>query len=455
MQGIGVSRPLPPMLTESAAAPTPYAVSRDGLGSLSACAPLREAIAAGIAGGEPVALIYAQPHDVSLVARGLGAKAAERLLDHMGRRLTAVTGPAGLVARTADDAFAILVRGIGADADTRARAHDTAERVLDLLNAPFAIGGTEIALESSLGVAVHPHAGATVEQLCHAAELARHEARADGGGIAVHHAGTPDAFESLTAAARLRRAIERDELELHWQGIHRVSDRRLMGTEALVRWRHPDIGLVAPGAFIPLAERTGIIESIGDWVLRELCRQAAVWEAEGLVPKIGMNVSPRQLRRRGYAARLAAEVAAHGVAPERIVFELTESAWVRSGEDLLPVFANVRDAGFTFAIDDFGAGYSSLSRLRDLPADIIKIDRGFLHGVPTDPVATEILLGILRVAAAHGADVTVEGVETEEQLALLEGHGFRFLQGFLLSRPVPAEEFGAALRTSIVPGRAR
>ena len=126
----------------------------------------------------------------------------------------------------------------------------------------------------------------------------------------------------------------------------------------------------------PLAERTGIIEALGDWVLRALCRQAAAWEAEGLTPKLGMNVSPRQLRRRGYAARLAAEVAAHGIAPERIVFELTESAWVRSGEALLPVFAAVRDAGFTFAIDDFGAGYSSLSRLRDLPADIIKVDRG-------------------------------------------------------------------------------
>jgi EAL domain-containing protein (putative c-di-GMP-specific phosphodiesterase class I) len=455
MQGIGVRRPLLLMLTESAAAPTPHAVHRDGVGALSTCTRVCEAIGAGIARREPMALLYAQPHDVTLVAGGLGPEAAERLLDHMGRRLAAVAGPAGTVARTADDAFAILIPGIAADGDTTARAHDAAEHVLDVLNAPFAIGGAEIALEASIGVAVHPHDGATVAQLCRAAELARHEARADGGGIALHHAGTPDAFESLTAAARLRRAIERDELELHWQGIHRVSDRRLMGTEALVRWRHPDIGLLGPGAFIPLAERTGIIEALGDWVLRELCRQAAAWEAEGLVPKVGMNVSPRQLRRRGYAARLAAEVAAHGIAPERIVFELTESAWVRSGEDLLPVFANVRDAGFTFAIDDFGAGYSSLSRLRDLPADIIKIDRGFLHDVPSDPVATEILLGILRVAAAHGADVTVEGVETEEQLALLEGHGFRFLQGFLLSRPVPTEEFGAALRSTIVPGRGR
>src|SRR3954452_3511240 len=435
------------MLTESAS----HALSRDGLGPLQSPAGLPAAIGTG----EPVAVISAQPHDVAVVAGALGSEAAERLLDHMGRRLAGVAGPAGTVVRTAEDAFALVVVGLGAEADAPNRAHDAAERVLDALTQPFTIAGAELSVDASVGVSVHPHDGATVEQLSRAADLARHEARADGGGIVLHHAGTPKPFDSLTAAARLRRAIERDELELHWQGIHRVSDRRLMGTEALVRWRHPDIGLVAPGAFIPLAERTGIIEALGDWVLRALCRQAAAWQAEGLVPKIGMNISPRQLRRRGSAARLAAEVAAHGIAPERIVFELTESAWVRSGEDLLPVFADVREAGFTFAIDDFGAGYSSLSRLRDLPADIIKVDRGFLHGGPGDPMATEILLGVLRVAAAHGADVTVEGVETEEHLALLENHGFRFLQGFLLSRPVPAEEFGAALRKAIVPDRAR
>jgi EAL domain-containing protein (putative c-di-GMP-specific phosphodiesterase class I) len=257
------------------------------------------------------------------------------------------------------------------------------------------------------------------------------------------------------AAARLRRAIERDELELHWQGIHRASDRRVMGSEALVRWRHPEVGMIYPGDFVPLAERTGIIEALGDWLMRAVCRQAAEWETRGLAPKLGMNVSPRQLRRRGFAARLADEVARHGIAPERIVFELTESAWVLSSDTLKPVLDEVGAAGMMFAVDDFGAGYSSLSRLRELPAEIIKIDRAFLRGAPADPQATEILLGILRIAAATGADVTVEGVETEEQLELLEAHGFRFLRGFLLSRPVPAEQFEPALRGAIVPERSR
>jgi EAL domain-containing protein (putative c-di-GMP-specific phosphodiesterase class I) len=327
--------------------------------------------------------------------------------------------------------------------------------VLDALNAPFSIAGDEIALDASVGVSVHPHHGTTIEHLCRGADLARHEAQADGGGVALHRAGAPDPFDRLMAAARLRRAIERDELVLHWQGIHRVSDRRVMGAEALVRWQHPDVGLIHPGDFVPLAERTGIIEALGDWVMRAICRQAAEWQSRGLAPKLGMNVSPRQLRRRGFAARLADEVARHGIAPDRFVFELTESAWVRSSETLRPVLDEVRAAGMMFAVDDFGAGYSSLSRLRELPAEIIKVDRAFLRGVPTDPQATEILLGILRVAAATGADVTVEGVETEEQLDLLEAHGCRFLQGFLLSRPVPAEQFESALRGTIVPERGR
>jgi EAL domain-containing protein (putative c-di-GMP-specific phosphodiesterase class I) len=438
-----------PTLAASAAAP--YAVYRDGLSGMAGCERLRAALAAPLLANEPAALIYALPHDTALVADGLGAAAVELLHDLIGRRLAGLAGPDDSVGRTADDAFVMVARDLGPN--PRVGAEEAAERVLDALNAPFSVAGAEIALDASVGVSVHPHDGVTVEHLCRGADLARHEAQADGGGIALHRAGAPDPFERLTAAARLRRAIERDELELHWQGIHRVTDRRVMGAEALVRWRHPEVGLIMPGDFIPLAERTGIIEALGDWVLRDVCRQAAEWQSRGLTPKLGMNVSPRQLRRRGFAARLAAEVARQGIAPDRIVFELTESAWVRSSSTLLPVIDEVRAAGMTFALDDFGAGYSSLSRLRELPAQIIKVDRAFMQRVPEDPQATEILLGVLRVAAACDADVTVEGVETQEQLALLAEHGYRFIQGFLLSRPVPADQFEPALRSDIVPER--
>jgi EAL domain-containing protein (putative c-di-GMP-specific phosphodiesterase class I) len=439
--------------TLAATTAAPYAVYNDGLSGLAACARLRAALTGPISASEPAALVYAIPHDIALVADGLGAAAVETLLDLIGRRLAGLAGQRDSVARTADDAFVLVFCDLAGDA--LIGAEEAAERVLDALNAPFSVDGAEIALDASVGVSVHPHQGLTIEHLCRGADLARHEAQADGGGVALHRAGAPDPFERLTAAARLRRAIERDELVLHWQGIHRVADRRVMGAEALVRWQHPDIGLIHPGDFVPLAERTGIIEALGDWVMRAVCRQAAEWESRGLAPKVGMNVSARQLRRRGFATRLAGEVARHGIAPERIIFELTESAWVRSSETLKPVLEEVRAAGMMFAVDDFGAGYSSLSRLRELPAEIIKVDRAFLRGVPDDPQASEILLGILRVAAATGADVTVEGVETEEQLALLDAHGFRLLQGFLLSRPVPAEQFEAALRGTIVPERSR
>jgi EAL domain-containing protein (putative c-di-GMP-specific phosphodiesterase class I) len=442
-----------PVATAAAPAALPYTVYNDGLSGLPGCARLRGALGAALAGGEPAALLYAMPHDTALVGDGLGLDAVSSLLDLMGRRLAGLLGPRDTLALTTDDSFVLIVRDIGPADRARVGAEEIAEHVLDALNAPFSVAGAELALDASVGVSVTPHDGVTIEHLCRGADLARHEARADGGGVALHHAGAPDPFERLLGAARLRRAIERDELELHWQGIHRVADRRVMGAEALVRWRHPERGLVMPGEFVPLAERTGIIESLGDWVMREVCRQAAEWQSRGLTPKLGMNISPRQLRRRGFAARLAAEVGRAGISPDRIVFELTESAWVRSSAGLMPVVEEVRAAGMMFALDDFGAGYSSLGRLAELPAHIIKVDRAFLRGVPDDPQATEILLGVLRVAAACGADVTVEGVETEEQLALLEAHGYRFLQGFLLSRPVPAEQFESALLSAIVPER--
>jgi predicted signal transduction protein with EAL and GGDEF domain len=442
------------MLTRSVptlAAPpaAPYAVYNDGLSGLSACARLRAALAGALAASEPAALVYAIPHDIALVSDGLGPAAVETLLDLIGGRLAGLAGPRDSVARTADDAFVLVFRDL--ESNALIGAEEAGERVLDALNAPFSVDGVEIALDASVGVSVHPHHGATIEHLCRGADLARHEAQADGGGVALHRAGAPDPFERLTAAARLRRAIERDELVLHWQGIHRVTDRRVMGSEALVRWNHPDVGLVYPGDFVPLAERTGIIEALGEWVMRAVCRQAADWETRGLAPKIGMNVSPRQLRRRGFAARLADEVARHGIGPERIVFELTESAWVRSSETLKPVLDEVRAAGMMFAVDDFGAGYSSLSRLREMPMDTLKIDRAFLRQVPENREAAAIGTAILSLARALGRSTVAEGVETEAQRDFLLEQECPLLQGFLLARPMPVGEVEKHITTELAP----
>jgi EAL domain-containing protein (putative c-di-GMP-specific phosphodiesterase class I) len=196
-------------------------------------------------------------------------------------------------------------------------------------------------------------------------------------------------------------------------------------------------------------------DPLGDWVLREVCRQARAWAEVGLKPNVGFNVSPRQLRRPDVARRFAEVVSAHGIEPGRFVLEITESAWSLEASRLLPVLGELRDAGFALAIDDFGAGYSSLWRLREFPVPIIKVDRAFLSGVPDDPQSTAVYSAILRLADACGCDVVAEGVETAEHAAFLTAGGCRIAQGFHFGRPVPAPEITAMLNAQIASDRRR
>jgi EAL domain-containing protein (putative c-di-GMP-specific phosphodiesterase class I) len=212
---------------------------------------------------------------------------------------------------------------------------------------------------------------------------------------------------------------------------------------------------VPPGDFIPVAERTGVIDALGDWVLREVCRQARDWADMGLKPNVGFNVSPRQLRRPEVAQRFAEVVRAHGIEPGRFVLEITESAWSLEASRLLPVLGELRTAGFALAIDDFGAGYSSLWRLRELPVQIIKVDRAFLSGVPEDPQGTAVYSAILGLADAVGCDVVAEGVERAEHAEYLAANGCRIAQGFHFSRPVPGREITALLQSQIAAERRR
>ena len=225
------------------------------------------------------------------------------------------------------------------------------------------------------------------------ADAAMYEAKSEGGGVTVYGADTADPLERLALAARLRRAIERGELELHYQPVCRARDGGVLGIEALVRWRDPERGLIPPVEFIPVAERAGVIDALGAWVLEAMCVQGAEWRDRGLHPNIGVNVSPRQLRRPGFAAWAADMVRRHEIDLSRFVFELTESAWSLEASRMLPVLREMRAQGLTLAIDDFGAGYSSLWRLRELPVQVIKVDRAFLVDVPSDPQACAVYVG--------------------------------------------------------------
>lgn len=263
----------------------------------------------------------------------------------------------------------------------------------------------------------------------------------------------PEARPSVSMAEALRRALASRELSLHYQPIYRLPNRELIGLEALTRWRRHDGGLVGPDEFIPIAETTGLIHVLGDWVLETLCAQAAEWEALGLRPNFGINVSPRQLERPGFVADFAAVVARAGLSPRRLIVELTESAWTVEASRTLGALEALTHASFSLALDDFGAGYSSLSRLHSLPVKVIKIDRSFLVDLPADPQACAIVEAILALATACGCDVVCEGVETEAQLDFLSTRGCRLAQGFGLGRPAPAEATTELLLAELAPDR--
>jgi diguanylate cyclase (GGDEF)-like protein len=414
-------------------------------------AALAEAVAEARVGGTAVALAYVDLNDFKRVNDTLGHDMGDRLLREVAARLRRAVRPGDLLARRGGDEFLVLLRGLPLLA--AAEAEVVGQRVCDLLAMPFTLGAAELLVDASIGVSVFPGDADGPTSLVEHADAAMYEAKSSGGGVAVYGAHTADPLERLALAARLRRAIERGELELHYQPVCRASDGVIMGVESLVRWRDPERGLIPPGDFIPVAERTGVVDALGDWVLEETCRQTAEWNAAGMQPNTGVNVSPRQLRRAGFPGRVEAMVAEYGIDRSRFVLELTESAWSLEASRVMPVLHDLRARGFALAIDDFGAGYSSLWRLRELPVQIIKVDRAFLTGVPDDSDACAIYEAIMQLADTVHCDVVAEGVETAAHLEYLNRIGCRIVQGFHLGRPLPAAEATAELRRGLASER--
>jgi diguanylate cyclase (GGDEF)-like protein len=358
-----------------------------------------------------------------------------------------------VLARVAGNGFAAFLPNLHnlKKADT---ADSVARRVLAALAAPFRIEGHELFVTASIGLAVSPGDGHEADALMKHAEMAMYQAKKRGRNTHEFFSGEMNAhaLERLTLENQLRRAVERDEFVLYYQPKVDVANRRITGAEALVRWKHPDLGIVAPAKFIPIAEETGLIVEIGQWVLRAACTQVKAWADAGLPPiTISVNVSSPQFKQRKVWHAVRGALAHSGLAAENLVLELTESMLMENASDSIEMLHELKAMGLKLSVDDFGTGYSSLTYLSRFPLDELKIDRSFVQGVPVERDSIAIVGAIIALARELELKVVAEGVETAEQLQFLRSRRCDEYQGYFCSRPAPAEPFANLLRRAVTP----
>ncbi|RTE89428.1 EAL domain-containing protein [Bradyrhizobium sp. LVM 105] len=383
--------------------------------------------------GKPFAILYIDVDEFKGVNDSLGHEVGDELLRQVANRLRACVGGNDLVARLGGDEFAIVKAGTSDQAELTALA----ENILAALRAPVDCKGQEIPTDASIGIAIAPDHGDNLDDLLKCADLAMYAAKSEGRRTYRIFAPEYDAKAKQRRQLELdlRQALLRGEFEVHYQPLVDLAANVVTGCEALLRWRHPQRGMISPADFIPVAEDTGLIGEIGEWVLRQACLEAASWPGQ---IHIAVNVSPLQFRSRTLALKVAAALAESGLAPGRLELEITETVLIRDDEEALTILQQLRELGVRIALDDFGTGYSSLSYLHRFPFDKIKIDRSFISDIGEPEDSSPIVQAVVHMAAARRMATTAEGVETEAQREVLRQLGCSQMQGWLFSPAVPA-----------------
>ena len=374
----------------------------------------------------------------------LGHGVGDRLLQQIGYRFREVLRTEDLVARLGGDEFVVALF----DITMREHAGLVAQKLLSALDAPFFIDGHELKVGAAIGISVYPQDGFDTETLLRLADIAMYRAKQTGqdGHAFYSHEMNQRALDRLQTESALRHAIERGELLLHYQPKVDIASGRIVGAEALVRWRHPERGMIPPGDFVPVAEETGLVVRISAWVLEEAVRQAKAWRDAGLpTTKIAINLSARDFSS-ALPQRVGDTLKSHGLEPDWLELEITESMLMHNTERVIAMMDELAALGVTLALDDFGTGYSSLSYLKRFPIDTLKIDRSFVTGIPADLNDCAIAGAIASMAKRLGHKVIAEGVESENQLAFLRSLGCDEFQGYLFAPPVPPQDFEAMLR---------
>lgn len=391
--------------------------------------------------GELVAVLFVDLDHFKDVNDTLGHVAGDMLLQLVAARIAGCLRAEDVLARLGGDEFAILLEGL---ADGEA-ASEIAQRIIEVVSAPFAVDGREVQVGASVGISLGRNNDADMlpAAVLRQADMALHRAKAEGRGtFSFFQSGmSADLERRKTLEWDLRRAVVEETLEVYFQPLVALAEQRIVGAEALVRWRHPEHGMVPPSEFIPLAEQAGLIGELGAWVLRTACARVLRWGEL----RLAVNLSPEQVRQAGLIEMVAATLAETGLPAGRLELEITEGVLLHDTAATLSTLSRLRQLGVGVSLDDFGTGFSSLSYLRRFPFSKLKIDRSFVIDMVGDAGAAAIVQAVTTLGRSLSMRVVAEGIETEEQLAILRGMGCDEVQGYLLGKPMPADAFGAML----------
>jgi diguanylate cyclase (GGDEF)-like protein len=411
-------------------------------------ARLEQALATARRSSGRVAVMFLDLDRFKIINDTLGHHIGDGLLVEVARRLGASVRASDVVARLGGDEFVVVlteVEEIGA-------VRQVGEKILAALGARYDIEGNELHSTPSIGIALYPEDGEGVDALMKNADTAMYHAKTAGRNNVQFFTASMNAqaSERMALENSLRQAVDHGDFELHYQPQVDLASGRIVGVEALVRWRHAEHGLIPPDKFIPVAEETGLIVPLGEWVLYEAARQVAVWRAEGIADvSVAINLSAHQLRDDALPGVVADVLSRHGIDPEDIEIEITESVAMSDPNATIEHLGSLRRMGIELAVDDFGTGYSSLAYLKLLPIHRLKLDRSFVMDIEHDPNDAAICTATIALAHSLGLSVVAEGVETVAQRDYLAGLGCDVAQGYLYSRPLPAAEIGELLKNGM------
>ncbi len=405
--------------------------------------------------GLAVAVLYLDLDNFKMVNDSLGHAAGDDLLRQVAGRLNEASRETDLVARLGGDEFLVLLTDLsqvrsgeqGAAEAAQLAAETVAGRIHEALMKPFVVADAELYLSTSIGISLFPFDADDARTLLKNADMAMYQSKKGGPAGSALFGLASGSSTAAGLASRLRKAVEDSQWVLHYQPVVDLVTGDVIEVEALLRWKDPQRGLILPREFLHLAEELGHMEAIGEWLYREVFRQAVQWAQQGIEARIGFNLSPRQLWHPDFPNRLLAHIDASGVDPAHLVIELTESAAMTDPDRTLQILTGLTARGIRFAIDDFGTGTFSISRLRRMPVDLVKIDAAFVRDTPSDKDASALVRAIIHVAQTLGKIPVAEGVETEAQRRFLIGEGCRMGQGYLFSPPLEAKQIPALLRT--------